>query len=765
MSKLGNVPHRYARYAEIMFYEDASGWQTFKYGKLGELTENIRTFAPPFENQAYTFNMYFEYDSWNRIQIITYPDGEKVSYDYNRGGMLESVIGDKNGDTYKYIEEIRYNPFEQKESVHYGNGTVTDYSYDVLLRLSHLRSVCADGTMQDIDYDYDSVSNINFIENHAGALPSGLGGTYRSDYSYDNLYRLISANGEWHGNNDLYYETSMDYEANGRISRKVLYADTWLNGNYTTESYTNDYHYNSSQPNTLAYIDNSNYQDFAWDRKGNMVFHHNDHSGYDRRLCWDEQNRLQGVVDYGRQLSYYQYDAGGERTYKFTGEYTAQNQSGQWHYFYRLDKSTLYASPYIVSNEKGYTKHYYAESERIASRIGGGGLQELDKGTVNEPGLFDEHRERANALLERTAACLEASVLPVWDVLSYLYEWREIREEEKDCYWYHPDHLGSSSWITYTDGSAVQHLHYLPWGEDFVDQRSTSWNAMYTFSAKEKDTETGYSYFGSRYYNSDLSIWLSVDPLSDKYPSMSPYVYCANNPVKLVDPNGEELTDFYDIVTGEHIEHIEDGIDEAIAVHRSVYDAYVEEGTLEENKDKIGYSLGKNSDFVDLAGTIYVESDAWNYSLEESAGIGSVLRNRAIANNSSLVAEASSGNVFGWGDRESILSLNANPEKVHIAYRAAMLTIGGGCDFSKGGYYWQGRDFAEPGSKANSRFYQNGFHFRSLYHDIFGMGEKISNDSWKYKYESTAAAGRTVFMRLTKAWKNAHNTEKWYGGR
>ena len=132
MSKLGNVPHRYARYAEIMFYEDASGWQTFKYGKLGELTENIRTFAPPFENQAYTFNMYFEYDSWNRIQIITYPDGEKVSYDYNRGGMLESVIGDKNGDTYKYIEEIRYNPFEQKESVHYGNGTVTDYSYDAV---------------------------------------------------------------------------------------------------------------------------------------------------------------------------------------------------------------------------------------------------------------------------------------------------------------------------------------------------------------------------------------------------------------------------------------------------------------------------------------------------------------------------------------------------------------------------------------------------------------------------------------------------------
>jgi RHS repeat-associated protein len=66
-------------------------------------------------------------------------------------------------------------------------------------------------------------------------------------------------------------------------------------------------------------------------------------------------------------------------------------------------------------------------------------------------------------------------------------------------------------------------------------------NSSFTFSAKERDPETGYSYFGSRYYSSDLSIWLSVDPMAAKYPSLSPYVYCANNPVKLVDPNGEEI--------------------------------------------------------------------------------------------------------------------------------------------------------------------------------------------------------------------------------
>ena len=43
-----------------------------------------------------------------------------------------------------------------------------------------------------------------------------------------------------------------------------------------------------------------------------------------------------------------------------------------------------------------------------------------------------------------------------------------------------------------------------------------------------------------------MSIWLSVDPMSDKYPSLSPYVYCADNPIKLVDPNGEEIGDYFD---------------------------------------------------------------------------------------------------------------------------------------------------------------------------------------------------------------------------
>ena len=75
--------------------------------------------------------------------------------------------------------------------------------------------------------------------------------------------------------------------------------------------------------------------------------------------------------------------------------------------------------------------------------------------------------------------------------------------------------------------------------------RPTSYSARYTFSGKERDEESGFSYFGSRYYNSAYSIWMSVDPMSDKYPSISPYAYCGSNPIKLVDPSGEEVINQY----------------------------------------------------------------------------------------------------------------------------------------------------------------------------------------------------------------------------
>ncbi len=112
---------------------------------------------------------------------------------------------------------------------------------------------------------------------------------------------------------------------------------------------------------------------------------------------------------------------------------------------------------------------------------------------------------------------------------------------EKLQYYYHSDHLGSASYITNLDGEVVQHVEYVPFGEVFIEERNNTWNTPYLFNGKELDEETGLYYYGARYYNPRTSLWLSVDPLAEKYPSMSPYNYCANNPVVFVDPDGNVI--------------------------------------------------------------------------------------------------------------------------------------------------------------------------------------------------------------------------------
>ena len=70
---------------------------------------------------------------------------------------------------------------------------------------------------------------------------------------------------------------------------------------------------------------------------------------------------------------------------------------------------------------------------------------------------------------------------------------------------------------------------------------TTFGNTPYLFNAKEFDEETGMYYYGARYYEPRLSLWMSVDPLQEKYPNISTYCYAANNPIKFIDSDGRKL--------------------------------------------------------------------------------------------------------------------------------------------------------------------------------------------------------------------------------
>ncbi|MDR1876286.1 MAG: RHS repeat-associated core domain-containing protein [Flavobacteriaceae bacterium] len=112
--------------------------------------------------------------------------------------------------------------------------------------------------------------------------------------------------------------------------------------------------------------------------------------------------------------------------------------------------------------------------------------------------------------------------------------------EETDLYFYHPDHLGSTSYVTTRLGKVSQHVEYIPFGEILLEEHNGKDVMSYKFNAKELDEETSLYYYGARYFDSKVSVWISVDPLAEMHPHISSYAYCANNPIKYIDPDGRD---------------------------------------------------------------------------------------------------------------------------------------------------------------------------------------------------------------------------------
>ena len=145
----------------------------------------------------------------------------------------------------------------------------------------------------------------------------------------------------------------------------------------------------------------------------------------------------------------------------------------------------------------------------------------------------------------------------------------------EDIFFYHSDHLGSTSYITDAKANITQFDAYLPYGELLVDEHSSSEEMPYKFNGKEFDEETGLYYYGARYMNPRTSLWYGVDALAKKYVSTGSYVYCIGNPIRLIDPDGRKVkadvnsqTNIYNILTKEDAKYVKFDKNGILDVHR-----------------------------------------------------------------------------------------------------------------------------------------------------------------------------------------------------
>ena len=297
-------------------------------------------------------------------------------------------------------------------------------------------------------------------------------------------------------------------------------------------------------------------------------------------------------------------------------------------------------------------------AERVAARIGGGGLKVIDQehGLSDKSGSVFKQSLRqindrilenndieciANGLSSNDKLTIDMNEVPERLQAELITDYDEFRQmiadaqsihhNEPDVYFYHSDHLGSASWITDNGGLAVQHLQYLPYGERYVDQRISGYSERFTFTGKERDEETGYGYFGARYMDHELmTMWLSVDPMADKYPSLSPYNYCAWNPVKLVDPDGRKIiikdgNKSYYYING-HVYSNENG-------HGLQFDSELgkEASKIKNNLDE----MRKDNAGAKVVGRLIKSEETYTIAADAKTGDGSY---RASSNKVSLVS-------------------------------------------------------------------------------------------------------------------------------
>ena len=569
--------------------EDVGTFKTeFEYDSFGKL---LSLTYPDGEKVCYW------YDGSGQLTEV-YVKERKNGYRY-----VEEIGYDKFGDRvymrygngaeteYAYNDEMRRLDSLSLASPHTTMKRI--YGYDAV---GNILSVTNSGTglLHDSPvshaYVYDNLYRLTEAHGTTGSAQTG----YDLAMSYDKMYRIT-------GKTQSLRQTGIQFAGTLNAGYDLSYAYDRAPGRRFRMSSVSDVNYRTvGDPEDGDYIDEEHF--YEYDPNGNIIRVNTSRmraDGSDRELTreerfrWDEENRLMAISQDG-YVSNYWYDGDGERVIKeHGGNQAVFVNSEQDGVLTDTRQFTIYPSAYLtVHNGSWYTKHVYIGSERIASRMGTmlNALSEtfeanaiLAGENVFEDMDYDDRCDTLARVMRSNYAYFDLpyngynrhgeemvstppqsgdpGILGAGGVRHY---WMLADADAADAdgegggpsrgprraenvnyngnrYFYHSDHLGSSSLITDASGNVTQQLDYLPYGEVFLEKRAdVDYYTPYRFNGKELDEETGLYYYGARYYNPRLSIWYATDLLQEKYPEVSTYLYCHGNPICIYDKDGND---------------------------------------------------------------------------------------------------------------------------------------------------------------------------------------------------------------------------------
>lgn len=532
----------------------------YKYSDLGALESITSQMPSEGINNIITD---ISYDGYGNINHILYGNGTENTFSYHT--VTQGLMS--NETKAKANVSSGFTVLNSRDYFYNNRGLISQVDFDVSPDLD--APVTGD---YSFEYAYDDVNRLTQTKLFEGTSSTE---SYRLDMTYDEAGTIETKNSRLIGsgiitNNQLnynaeYYPVNSTSHQIGEVGSFASYQEP---GQPSYPDWGQRYSYNDQ--GSVEQIEEKNIATGTYSQ--------------DRVLVWNAEQQLVAVsMDNHTNIQHYVYDHTGTRMLKssYTQSSLSINDTNVGNTSY-MEPYLVYVNAYFVESDfvdgLQKTKHYYMGMQRVASDISLN--EQIEEGmnkTSSTGSTVDATREESlsetstavkeNAVLEHLKIVLKdqgviegadyseselfahnsmAELYP--DYTSFSFQKAGSTGGDFTCcfngdrYWYHPDYLGSVAMVTNNQGVAHQFFLYNAWGENMHTYNRTSqgFNSPYRFNGKEFDQETGLAYYGARYYDNKISMWLSVDPLamSGKNMTMSPYQFTDNNPVMLVDPNG-----------------------------------------------------------------------------------------------------------------------------------------------------------------------------------------------------------------------------------
>jgi RHS repeat-associated protein len=457
-------------------------------------------------------NSSFQYDALNRIIASITPDVSKTVNEYDAASLMKSIVLFHRGSENKreIVRNITYNAKNQREMIEYGNGVKTLYSYDEKnLRLVELKSLSNSKVYIDNVYTYDPIGNITFKQNlssrticYDNAVITG-----DSDYVYDAKYQLIRATGRELKSNTVYNS----YE-------DPPFVDCWnANDTKALRPYTQEYSYDSAgNINLLKHIANGG----SWQRR--YVYHEDNNRLKDTYLGAKNEHEFTYEFDeHGNHISFNHLQ---EMMWDFKDQLIMTNKGGWYKIYYLYDtigtrtRKIIETGSIVLRKESIYFQNIEMLNEYLGTSI-----QEAIGVLI----IFGENQH---------VALLETQI--VHNSIS-------VQLNPQIRYQLH-DHLGSSIYELSDNSTPITYEEHFPYGETAYHECkivSNICSKKFRYSQKEKDVETGFYYYGARYYISGLTRWISCDSIiinqnsekSENYKINNLYAFNFDNPILYFD--------------------------------------------------------------------------------------------------------------------------------------------------------------------------------------------------------------------------------------